>query len=204
MIHHINSYKQDNVIKKYEFIWIAPERVGSRSAAQIFSFCGFMNGEKQIGVSSSMTHTHNSAIPEEFKDYRIICSARNPYSRTLSLFKNFTERGENGYHKSFRQYVLDLTCGKPEEKFINGDSTYNIFVNPTLEKQPDYVIRLENFCEDMKKIPFIFNHLTEKQLEMLCEHGKEIDEWESHYDQEMKDLVYKHLKHQFNMWGYER
>ena len=58
--------------------------------------------------------------------------------------------------------------------------------------------------EDFKKIPFIFNHLTEQQLEIMCEHGKEIDEWESYYDQEMKDLVYEHLKHQFDMWGYDR
>lgn len=204
MLHHINQYKEANVNKQYEFIWIGPERVGSRTTAKIFTFCGFMCRGKQLSFANSFNYTHNSEIPEEFKDYKIICSARNPYSRTLSLYKNFTYSAETGDNYSFKEYVLGLTCGKPQENFKDGDSKYRVFVNPVLEKQPDYVIRLENFNEDIRKLPFIYNHLTEKQLEMLCDHGKEIEEWESYYDQEMKDLVYQHLKHQFDMWGYEK
>jgi len=201
MLYHINQYIEANVNEKYEFVWIAPERVGSRSTAKIFSFCGFMCRGKQLSVANALTYTHNSEIPPKYKDYKIISSARNPYSRTLSLYKNFV------YPEvkiTFKEYVLGLTCGKPEENFKHGNSKYSTFINPVLEKQPEYVIRLENIHEDIKKLPFIFNHLTEKQLGEMCEHGKEIEEWESHYDQEMKDLVYKHLKHQFDMWGYEK
>jgi len=200
----MNHNEEVNVNQKYGIIWIAPERVGSRSTAKIFTFCGFLCRGKHLSFASAFNYTHNSRIPKEYKDYKIICSARNPYSRTLSLFKNFSYSGATGDDRTFREYVLDLTSGKHKEKFIDGASKYKIFVNPVLEKQPDYVIRLEHIHEDIKKLPFIFNHLTEEQLEMLCEHGKEIDEWESYYDQEMKDLVYKHLKHQFDMWGYEK
>ena len=146
-------------------------------------------------------YTHNWEIPEKYKDYKIISSARNPYSRTLALYKNFVYGFED---ITFREYILGLTCGKPEENFKDGNSKYSTFTNPLFEKQPEYIIKLENFYEDIKKLPFIFNHLTEQQLETMCEHGKEIEEWESHYDQEMKDLVYEHLKHQFDTWGYER
>jgi hypothetical protein len=204
MLHHINQYKEANVCEKYKFIWIGPERVGSRSTAKIFTFCGFTCRGRQMGVGNAHNYTHNSEIPPQYKDYKIICSARNPYSRTLSLYKNFTYSGETGDDRTFREYVLDLTCGKPETKFVDGVSKYNTFINPVLERQPDYVVRLENIYEDLSKIPFIFNHLTKSQLEMMCEHGKPIDEWESHYDQEMKDLVYQHLKHQFDMWGYDK
>jgi hypothetical protein len=156
---------------------------------------------RPLNLGYGYSYTHNWEIPEKYKDYKIISSARNPYSRTLSLYKNFIY----GYEDiTFREYILGLTCGKPEENFKDGNSKYLTFTNPLFEKQPEYVIKLENFYEDIKKLPFIFNHLTEQQLEMMCEHGKEIEEWESHYDQEMKDLVYEHLKHQFDMWGYEK
>ena len=201
MLYPINQYIEANVNENYGFIWIAPERVGSRSTARIFTFCGFMCRGKQLGFGNTLNYTHNWEIPEKYKDYKIISSARNPYSRTLSLYKNFVYSHQD---ITFKEYVLGLTCGKPEENFKDRSSKYDTFVNPLLKKQPEYVIRLENIYEDIKKIPFIFNHLTEQQLEIMCEHGKEIDEWESYYDQEIKDLVYKHLKHQFDMWGYEK
>jgi hypothetical protein len=201
MLRHINHYKEANVNENYEFVWIAPERVGSRGSARIFTYCGFMCRGKQLSFGNALNYTHNWEIPEKYKDYKIISSARNPYSRTLSLYKNFIYNNDD---ITFREYVLGLTCGKPEENLKNGISKYDTFINPLLKKQPEYVIRLENIHEDFKKIPFIFNHLTEQQLENMCDHGKEIDEWESHYDQEMKDLVYEHLKHQFDMWGYDR
>jgi hypothetical protein len=201
MLYHINQYVEANVNENYKLVWIAPERVGSRSTARIFSFCGFMCRGKQLSFGNALNYTHNSEIPPKYKDYEIISSARNPYSRTVSVYKNFVY---NYDRITFKEYVLGLTCGKPEENLTEGAFKYSTFINPILEKQPEYVIRLENIHEDMKKLPFIYNHLTEQQLEMMCEHGKEIEEWESYYDQEMKDLVYEHLKHQFDMWGYER
>ena len=201
MLHHINRYIEANVNEKYRLVWIAPERSGTRSLVKIFTFCGFVCQGRPLNLGYGYHYTHNWEIPEKYKDYKIISSARNPYSRTLALYKNFVYGFED---ITFREYILGLTCGKPEENFKDGNSKYSTFTNPLFEKQPEYIIKLENFYEDIKKLPFIFNHLTEQQLETMCEHGKEIEEWESHYDQEMKDLVYEHLKHQFDTWGYER
>ena len=201
MLHHINQYIEANVNEKYGLVWIAPERSGTRSLVRIFTFCGFMCQGRPLNLGYGYHYTHNWEIPEKYKDYKIISSARNPYSRTLALYKNFVYGFED---ITFREYILGLTCGKPEENFKDGNSKYSTFTNPLFEKQPEYIIKLENFYEDIKKLPFIFNHLTEQQLETMCEHGKEIEEWESHYDQEMKDLVYEHLKHQFDTWGYDR
>ena len=201
MLHHINQYIEANVNEKYGLVWIAPERSGTRSLVKIFTFFGFVCQGRPLNLGYGYHYTHNWEIPEKYKDYKIISSARNPYSRTLALYKNFVYGFED---ITFREYILGLTCGKPEENFKDGNSKYSTFTNPLFEKQPEYIIKLENFYEDIKKLPFIFNHLTEQQLETMCEHGKEIEEWESHYDQEMKDLVYEHLKHQFDTWGYDR
>ena len=34
--------------------------------------------------------------------------------------------------------------------------------------------------------------------------GKEIDEWESFYDSDMKEIVYNLCEHQFDIFGYEK
>lgn len=200
MLHHRNQGIEANVNEKYELVWIAPERVGSRSTCKIFTYCGFMCRGKQLSFGNAHNYTHNSEIPLKYKDYDIISSARNPYSRTLSIYKNFVVGYDGRKHETFKEWISALALDEPEKKF----EKYSTFINPKLEKEPKYIIRLESILEDMKKLPFIYNHLTEKQLEMMCEHGKEIDEWESYYTQEMKDLVYSHLKHQFDIWGYKK
>jgi hypothetical protein len=79
-----------------------------------------------------------------------------------------------------------------------------IVLRPKLVRYPDYVIRLEYMREDLSKLPFIYDVLTDKQLDYLTEHGKEIDSWEEFYDQEMKDIVYNLLKDHFDFFGYEK
>jgi hypothetical protein len=54
------------------------------------------------------------------------------------------------------------------------------------------------------KLPFILDVLTESQVDMLSSHGKEIEDWEPFYDDEMKEIVYEYTKHQFKFWGYEK
>jgi hypothetical protein len=84
------------------------------------------------------------------------------------------------------------------------NSIKNMVINPILNKAPDHIIRLEYMTEDLMRIPFIYDVLNKKQIEMLTQHGKEIDEWESFYDQESKDIVYEKCKDHFIYWGYEK
>jgi hypothetical protein len=77
-------------------------------------------------------------------------------------------------------------------------------VNPILSRVPDHIIRLEYMSEDLMKIPFIYDVLNEKQIGLLTQHGKEIDEWESFYDQESKDIIYEKCKDHFIYWGYKK
>jgi hypothetical protein len=188
-----------NINEKYGFVWIAPERTGSRSTARILSFCGFKSRGNPVCGTNNYDYTHNYNIPQKYDGYKIICNARNPYSRTVSLFKNYSYEEKVFNKETFKKYLDELTYETKKSKH-----KFEVFITPVLNIKPDYVIRLENFREDIMKLPFLFNHLTEEQVEQMCDHGKEIDEWESFYDQDMKDFVYKHLKHQFDMWGYEK
>ena len=187
---------QYNVSEKYRFQWIAPERTGSRKVSSILSFFGFTNGDSPIFAANQHNYTHEVLFSENYKDYGLICSARNPYGKTLAIFKNlYTQKARNGTKEDFKKYVFeDLKLGQ----------TINMVQKPLIDKNIDYILKLENLSDDLKKIPFVLQKFTPLQVENLCEHGKPIFNWEEYYDQETKDEVYSYTKHLFEIWGYER
>lgn len=184
----------NNISEKYKFQWVAPERTGSRKLAEIFGFYGFTNNGKNVFNHGDFKYSHRTDFTK-YLDYKIICSTRNPYSRVLSLFKNFYQGYQEKNKENFKNYLLkDLPKGQ----------MVPMIVNPILNKPPDYVVRLEHMAEDLLKLPFIFDVLTEKQVRLLSEHGKPIDEWESYYDEETKSIISKLIPTHFEYFGYQK
>lgn len=183
-----------NISEKYKCEWVAPERTGSRTVAEILSFFGFKNNDRPVFHFGQHAHFHEGPN-ENYKDYILISNARNPYARTYSIFKNFYQGDRDKSKESFKKYLKTIQ---------NNGPTLNMVVSPKFTKNPDYVIRLEHIFEDLTKIPFIMDILTEDQLKMLTSHGKPLDDWEQFYDQESKDIVYGLTKHHFLVWGYEK
>jgi len=54
------------------------------------------------------------------------------------------------------------------------------------------------------KIPFILDKLTERQLDLYLEHGKTLEPWEPHYDDDIKEIVYEDFKDHFYFFNYEK
>lgn len=189
-----NGILGNNISEKYKTQWIAPERTGSRKLAEILCYYGFTNNGKNVYNFGKYgyTHIHDST---KYVDYKILCSTRNPYSRVLSLFKNFYQHSKDKTKDSFKKYLkYELPKGQ----------MYQMVVNPVLSKAPDYFVRLEYMADDLLKVPFISDVLTENQIRMLSEHGKPIDEWESYYDDECRDIVYNLIPNQFQYFGYSK
>jgi hypothetical protein len=184
-----------NVSEKYKTIWLAPERTGSRKVSEVFSFYGFKQNDKPVFNFGRYNFSHYMPTDGKYSDYKIICNARNPYSRVYSLFKNFYDKSLEKNKDNFKKY---LTEDLPRGQMVP------MVINPILSRVPDHIIRLEYMSEDLMKIPFIYDVLNEKQIRLLTQHGKEIDEWESFYDQESKDIVYEKCKDHFIYWGYEK
>ena len=184
----------NNVSEKYKFQWIAPERTGSRKVAEILNYYEFKCAGLPVHGHGLQHYTHiwtNNVGP----DYKTICNARNPYGRTYSLFKNFHTRIKDKSKNGFKEYVLyGLTKGDMSE----------MVSRPKISEPFDYVIRLEHMKDDLMRLPFILDVLTESQLEMLTSHGKEIENWEEFYDDDMKEIVYGYTESQFRFWGYEK
>jgi hypothetical protein len=186
---------KNNISEKYKCIWIAPERTGSRQVAEVLSYYGFKNNGSPIFTSGRYNYLHTTNKEECCPDYTVICNARNPYGRVYSLFKNFYEDISDKSINGFRQFL---------NKDVHQGQTLQMVLNPKPNLVYDYVIRLEHIVDDLLKLPFILEGLTESQLRMICNHGKEIESWENFYDDEMKEIVFNLIEYQFKAWGYNK
>jgi hypothetical protein len=185
----------NNISEKYKFEWIAPERTGSRKVAEVLSYYGFKRDNQPIFMTGSYNHGHVVKFNELYSGYKVICNARNPYGRVYSIFKNFYKRMSGKSMVEFKQYLTN--------ELIQGQ-TLEMVLSPEPNRSYDYVVRLEHMVDDLLKLPFISDVLTETQLKMICSHGKEIEDWREFYDDEMKEIVYNLTKYQFEKWGYEK
>lgn len=161
-----------NYSKKHKVIWWAPERCATKLVAEIFSNYDFEYKESNESPAQRLTspyHSHSILIPEEFKDYKIVCSIRNPYDRVLSLFTTFTTSGtQTTYTKKnkhvfierFSDFVNQLLLYSEVRK-LDPNPEKNILLRNYVAKYdfddriPDAFIRLENIKEDLSKLDFI-------------------------------------------------
>jgi hypothetical protein len=151
-----------NVNHEHKIIWWAPERCGTKALANIFSKLGFEFYQKN---TKSTYQSHEIEIPEEFSDYKIIFSTRNPYDRVISLFTNFTNVGKNTlYTKDSQSHFIQKYEIFLKELFANADRKMNkpILNNYILKysfenKVPDMIVRMESMIEDLSKIEFVKN-----------------------------------------------
>ena len=185
-----------NISEKYRTIWIAPERTGSRKLAEIFAYYDFKSeGRPVFNHNNGYAHNHGYHIDEKYMDYDVIVGLRNPYGKTYSLFKNLHGTSKDKSKEEFKKYLV---------KDLPTRETLKMVTNPILNTIPNYIIRLEYMEEDLLKIPFITDILKPKQLSLMTQHGKEIEDFEVYYDQESKDIVYEYCKHLFILGGYEK
>ena len=187
---------QFNISEKFKFQWIAPERTGSRKVAEVLSFFGFNNDGVPVYSFNNYSYTHQVQFSEKYKDYQIICNARNPYAKTLGICRSVVGLEYIKADKeTFKKFVF---------KELRRGNRLDMVQRPLMDKKIDYIVRLENISEDLKKIPFISEKFTSEQIESLVTHGKAPLNWEEFYDQETKDAVYSYTSHLFEMWGYEK
>lgn len=163
-----------NISHKHKIIWWAPERCGTKATAHIFSKLGFEYFIDETETKKNMTNdgiyyqSHSLKYPEKYKDYKIICSIRNPYDRMLSIFSNFTNVGTTFvYTKDKSQKLVNVF-----ETFIREMLLYNqVTSDEDLNRKPiqksylskysfesrvpDFFIKTESLEEDLGKLDFV-------------------------------------------------
>jgi hypothetical protein len=162
-----------NISHKHKTIWWAPEKTGSTVTSHILKNYDFFYYEKYPNSEQKRLcdpyHSHDIIFPNEYSDYEVICSMRNPYDRVLSIFINFaklnlvyTKDNIEYYRKRFEIFI--------KEMFLSPNLTQNIPYDPAApnlgkflkkvnfsDKVPDVFIKMENLENDLKSLNFIKN-----------------------------------------------
>ena len=207
------------------FIWM-PAKTGTSHAFQILKHFGFKHYEYSFEDMSltplGSNYNHNINLPPHHETYKVLSTARNPYSRMVSFFK-YTFYNHNNIKPSADTMNYTLSYNKNdsfelvkekfgtfinnvffETRFINIVSTYKT------ERTPDYFIRVENLYEDYCNIPFIkdseFN--VSGKLKSYCSiiENKSVDErnYKLFYNKDYADIVYYNTSKYFELLNYDR
>ena len=215
-----------NISFEHKIIWWAPERCATKATAHIFQQLGFesyFNSKENEQIENY--HSHGIIIPEEYSDYRIICSIRNPYDRVLGLFKSMTNVGKSivytkdshqnfmNSYETFLNEVFMLTKvikqngidEKNEKRFLkNYISKYSFD-----KKIPDQFIRSENLIGDISKLDFVTESGIWKSgyVEEYLTNNSYINilpfKFNSVYTSTSAKLVYEFYKKHFFLCGYD-
>lgn len=161
-----------------------PMRTGSRVVTRFLQSIGFEGH-----------HSHNL---EWNGEEQLWVSIRNPYWRAVSwwILRHGIHHwidGEGVTHYPERVSWEDWVMSDNEYLYYSNEEEdhwdtmvqlkyYNI--------EPTYLIRSENVYEDLMKIPFVRERMTDEWSERLKERG---EDWTIHYLDEYKDLDYSTL-----------
>ena len=121
------------------FLWLPP-KTSTTHATHVLNHFDFYNLEcdytKQIIYFKKdyVGHNHNQSLFLGHEKYDLISTARNPYSRAVSMFDYFHPADDkNIKFGSFAEYVYSLKKS-PVKPYFN-------------ERVPDYFIRQENLYD---------------------------------------------------------
>jgi hypothetical protein len=149
-----------------------------------------------------------------FSDYDVICNIRNPYDRILSLYfkKHFNNKLIKKeftltYKKMFNEWVDNAFV--PNKLIVSAANLPKFTLSGVnqLEKWtfnnkiPNKFVRLENFDEDICKIPFINKELIDlPKINLKEERTFDFNEM---YSVESAKKIYHFYKKHFYLCGYD-
>lgn len=215
-----------NISFEHKIIWWAPERCATKATAHIFHQLGFESYYTTIDNKQIPDyHSHSILIPEEYSDYKVICSIRNPYDRVLGLFKTMTNVGRSmvytkDTHQEFMlnyENFLNEVFVFAKVKEINGfgEKLEKTFMKDFIakysfeDKIPDYFIRSENLLEDISKLDFVNDSGLWKSgyIQEYLTNNKHINlrpyKFNSVYTKKSAKLVFEYYKKHFFLCGYD-
>lgn len=180
------------------FLWMIP-KTGSYHSHLVFShfdFVTFSTNKHQLR-GRFFSHNHFTDLFPNHENYKLICTARNPFTKIISEFKfnlgDLTKHNQINFQRYFEE--------------LSNRNFYNFF-KLTEKRIPDYFIRIENLWSDYNKIPFVKNSklnqsgllydLCKKKMNSTIQTEKEQD----FYTKDMIDHLLDVGRDYFNLLGY--
>lgn len=206
-----------NIFHNEKYVWVLPERTGSRAMGQILNF---WDGQRYNGDELTSLGKHKNLIGEftqsyshewqlkdpSVKDYTFCVTVRNPYSRMLSYYKSLwlkLDCIEEGCNYTFKEF---MELGLIEAKYIWHLNFENLFDIVDVK----YVIHMENFANDLISVPMIrekydsSDEFREEWTRVIVNNifTKESEDNATKLTQEDAEIVYNCFEKQFKMFGY--
>jgi hypothetical protein len=199
-----------NISFEHKIIWWTPERCATKATSHILYQLGF---EPYYGS------------PEEYSDYKIICSIRNPYDRVLSLFKTmdnvgksivYTKDTHQNFIESYETFLTEVFLytkikkRKDFKKVVQKEFLKDYITKYSFnERIPDQFIRMENLVEDISKLDFVVESGLWKSgyVEEYLNENKYINirpyKFNTVYTEKFAKLIYEYHKKHFFLCGYD-
>ena len=197
-----------NISHKYKIIFLAHPRTASGAIYDALDkYLEFEN--KQM--------SHDMRIPRKYKNYHIISSLRNPYSRFVSAWKwsqlhDTTHMWE--YQKSVREFVNQEPSNFGRYlKYIHGDipkrmqtilSSQSKYLDNCKVPRVDRYIRFEHLEEDLQKLLDDFKIEVEIVLPEGIHRSSYSRSWKLEYTPFFANLVYNIWKEDFVRFGFSK
>ena len=200
-----------NISHENKVIWWALEESGEDEMSKILKNYGFHTENDEYPSKSGLKYDYFVTKSDQFPDYKVLCTIKNPYSRVFSLFLRL-EVNNTPIKKKFLpvlrekfNYFVDkslisnklvvkssifLENETPEMKYFE-KWTFN-------DKIPDYFVRIEHFYDDLGKIDFINDFEPKKGL--LYE---DLYDYSTMYDYNNAKKVYHLYKKHFYLCNYD-
>lgn len=183
-----------NFSEKFKIRWYLPPRCGSRSTLKILRFLKFS------------LNNHSFLLNDKQSDYQTIFNIRNPYFRLISLFYLHCEMEKN-FSRDFKKWSIAVLN---ERSVFVLNNPYDLEINlKLLGRNPNHFVKIENFYEDLIKIPIIQDNMS-VDLENVFQKAVYSNEYKNNfkgnifYDEELADIVYDKLKYQFEVFDYNK
>lgn len=198
----MNNRRPDSIlfisIDQGAFVWLQ-KRTGSTLATEVFENFGFNHYYvygSEVDFSNPMkAHPHDQYLFNGHENYKLIATIRNPYT---SLFSEYAMK-PNISTEDFKVFLERKFQSKLKDKFFSG-----------WERDPDYIIKVENLLEDYSKIPFIKESYYYKsgQLEKLINSNPNKNlfghKFKDHINKDIAELIYYNTSRYFEKFGYHK
>ena len=193
--------------KHKAFVWLPP-KCASNFISWVLAYFEFssiaLNTEtnqiNKIRTNISTHFGHSTILPPNHEELLFICAIRHPYHRILSMYQS---HAENPSVENFKKFI--------DERIVKN---YHIpmfkFSSFLKDRSPNYLIRTENLCEDILKIPFIKNSDLNSSgvLKNFCERkiNKSYHQLnpEEYLTPNIKEIIHNLSSDHFDLFGYER
>lgn len=215
-----------NISYTNKAIWWAPERTATNAlsiALKNFDF-EYQVDSKELKYYTDYenNHSHQEFGDNQFEDFILICSLRNPYDRVLSFFLKYEILPEIVFTKEIKPKLFDyfkewINYCFEKNKLMVDFNDYGKHTQSTdaikkfrfNNRIPDHFIRCENMIEDMNKIEFISQNTLWKTGDIqkfLTKNKYQYNpsyDFRDFYDYETAKIIYVYYFSHFHLGGYD-